>query len=70
LTIDPTNVDILSIQGRAFNRLQNYSEAIKYFDKALAIDPNGTDIIEELKMQREHFKAISFNQSKNQQLKK
>ena len=39
LSIDPYNVDLLAIKGRAFNRLQNYTEAIKYFDKALAIDP-------------------------------
>ena len=39
MAIDPNNVDLLSIEGRAFNRLGDYEQAIIYFDKALSIDP-------------------------------
>jgi tetratricopeptide (TPR) repeat protein len=39
LTIDPKNVAALDNRGVAFYRLGNYSQAITYYDKALAIDP-------------------------------
>jgi tetratricopeptide (TPR) repeat protein len=40
LSKEPKNVDVLTIVGRAFNRLGNYTDAIKYFDRALAINPS------------------------------
>jgi tetratricopeptide (TPR) repeat protein len=40
LTIDPKNVAALDNRGVAFYHLGNYSQAITYYDKALAIDPN------------------------------
>ena len=35
-----TNVTTLINKGNALSRLGNYTQAIQYYDKALAIDPN------------------------------
>jgi len=40
LTIAPDNVKALYNKGAALGGLGNYTEAIKYFDKALAIEPD------------------------------
>ena len=40
LTSSPKNINVLTIAGRAFNRIGNFPEVIKYFDKALTVDPN------------------------------
>jgi lipoprotein NlpI len=39
LAIDPHDVDALNHKGVALNSLGNYTGAIEYFDKTLAIDP-------------------------------
>jgi tetratricopeptide (TPR) repeat protein len=42
LTIDPNDVAALEDKGNALSSLDKYSEAIEYYDKALAIQPNDT----------------------------
>jgi tetratricopeptide (TPR) repeat protein len=40
-----SNVSALINKGRALYNLGNYTQAITYFDKALAIEPNATDAL-------------------------
>lgn len=42
VAIDPNYVDALTNKGVALYNLGNYTQAIKYINKALAIDPKGT----------------------------
>ena len=37
--VNPTNVDTLTNKGVALTALHKYDESIKYYDKALAIEP-------------------------------
>jgi len=46
LTIDPKNIDALSIKSSAFFKLQKYEECIFFFtDKLLEIDPKDIDAL-------------------------
>jgi tetratricopeptide (TPR) repeat protein len=40
LAIDPSNLLVLAKKGSALPGLENYTGAINYYDKALAINPN------------------------------
>jgi tetratricopeptide (TPR) repeat protein len=40
--LDPRNVDVLYNKGVAFGKLVDYTQAIQYYDQALAIEPNYT----------------------------
>ena len=42
MAINPHDVDALNNKGLALDDLGNYTGAVKYYDKALAIDPNDT----------------------------
>ena len=94
LHISPNYVSILVNKGNFYYKIGNYIEAKRYFDKVLAIDPsnigalnfvkalainpNGIDILEELKKQEDQQLVedvpssssylSSINQSKNQHI--
>jgi tetratricopeptide (TPR) repeat protein len=40
LTVDPNHIEALYNKGFGLQRLERYEEAIGYWDKVLAIDPN------------------------------
>jgi tetratricopeptide (TPR) repeat protein len=40
--LDPSNVDILYNKGVALGKLGDYTQAISYYDRALAIEPTYT----------------------------
>jgi lipoprotein NlpI len=42
LAIDPNDVDALNNKGVALNNLGNYTGAIEFYNKTLAIDPKNT----------------------------
>jgi tetratricopeptide (TPR) repeat protein len=42
LALNPSNIDALTGKGLDLGILGYYTEAIGYFNKALAIDPNNT----------------------------
>jgi tetratricopeptide (TPR) repeat protein len=41
----PNHVDALHNKGLALHNLGHYEEAIRYYDKVLAIDPNYVDAL-------------------------
>jgi tetratricopeptide (TPR) repeat protein len=43
------NLNVLNERGGALVELGNYTEAIVYFDKALAIDPNASRLFDSCK---------------------
>ena len=43
---DLNNTDALINKGNALGSIGNFTEAIKYYDKALAIDLNNTDALD------------------------
>ena len=56
LAIDPKNIDTLINKGIALAALQKYNEAVKYYDKVLAINPNATSAIDGKRLSLEDTK--------------
>ncbi len=47
LALDSNNVDALNAMGGALRRMRRWLEAEPYFDQALAIDPNSSELLED-----------------------
>ena len=47
MVIDPNFGEALKGKGITFNALGKYTQAIHYFNKALAVDPNDIDTLNE-----------------------
>jgi TolB-like protein len=47
LAIDSDNVDALNAMGAALRRMRRWLDAEPYFDRALAIDPNSAELLED-----------------------
>ncbi len=47
LALDADNVDALNAMGAALRQQRRWLEAEKYFDRALAIDPNSAELLED-----------------------
>lgn len=47
LELDPDNVDALNAMGAALRGNRSWLEAERYFDRALAIDPNSAELLED-----------------------
>ena len=43
--MDPNNTHILNSKGTALNSLGNYTQALQFFNKALAMNPNDSDAL-------------------------
>ena len=62
LKIDPTFTLVWQNKGIVYDKLKNYTEAIKAYDKALSIDPTSTIAIGNKKLALEQ---LTKNQTSN-----